>query len=218
MSFNDLINFLDNSQATRILLLCHQNSDPDAVCSAYALQVLLGKTRPNLNVEIGTGDTVSRLTKNLYSYIPVSVNLKPVVEDAQAIILLDTNTLQQLNGLSEKVSKTTAPIIVVDHHSAHPDTLAISKLCIIKDDAPSTCNIVYGFYQEQGIKLDLNEARALFLGIAFDTRHFILANSSTFKAIADLIDNGVNAQEALRMLALPMDLSERVARVKSCRR
>jgi len=54
--------------------------------------------------------------------------------------------------------------------------------------------------------------------MAFDTRHFVIASSATFKAIADLIDNGVNAQEALAMLAIPMDFSERVARVKACRR
>jgi phosphoesterase RecJ-like protein len=218
MTFNEIVKILDETQANRILLLCHQNSDPDAVCSAYALQGLLAEIRPKLTIEIGTGQGVSKLTKNLFSYFPVKVNFQPNVENAQAIILLDTNTLQQLDGLTERVSKTKAPIMVVDHHIAHPETEAISKLCIIRDEAPSTCNIIYSFYNEQGIKPNLNEARALFLGIAFDTRHFVLANSSTFKAIADLVDCGVNAQEALRKLALPMDLSERVARVKACRR
>ncbi len=218
MNSNELVKILDETKANRILLLCHQNSDPDAVCSAYALQGLLEKMRPNLIIEIGTGQGVSRLTRNLFSYFPVKVNLQPNVENAQTIILLDTNTLQQLNGLAERVRKTKAPIIVVDHHTAHPETESVSKLCITKEEAPSTCNIIYDFYNEQGIKPNLNQARALFLGIAFDTRHFVLANSSTFKAIADLVDCGVNAQEALRMLALPMDLSERVARVKACRR
>jgi nanoRNase/pAp phosphatase (c-di-AMP/oligoRNAs hydrolase) len=218
MNSNELLKILDETKANRILLLCHQNSDPDAVCSAYALQGLLEKMRPNLTIEIGTGQGVSRLTRNLFSYFPVKVNLQPNVENAQTIVLLDTNTLQQLNGLAERVRKTKAPIIVVDHHTAHPETELVSKLCITKEEAPSTCNIIYDFYNEQGIKPNLNQARALFLGIAFDTRHFVLANSSTFKAIADLVDCGVNAQEALRMLALPMDLSERVARVKACRR
>jgi nanoRNase/pAp phosphatase (c-di-AMP/oligoRNAs hydrolase) len=68
------------------------------------------------------------------------------------------------------------------------------------------------------MKPSLNEAKALFLGIAFDTRHFILANSSTFKTIAELGDIGVNSQEVLSTLALPMDFSERVARMKAVRR
>ena len=218
MTFNDIIQLLDETHATQVLLLCHHNSDPDAVCSAYAFLGLLKKVRPKINAEIGTGQGVSKLTKNLFKYIPITVNLQPNVEKAQAIILLDTNTIQQLDGLAERVSKTAAPIIVVDHHIAHPETQAIAKLSITKEDASSTCDIVYGFYKEQNLKPEPAEAKALFLGMAFDTRHFVLASSSTFKAIADLVDNGVNAQEALAMLAMPMDFSERVARVKACRR
>ncbi len=218
MTFKDIIRVIDETQAKNVLLLCHHNSDPDAVCSAYALQCLLKKVKQNLTVEVGTGQGVSRLTRHLFSYIPIAVNMQPNVEKAQVIILLDTNTIQQLDGLAERVRKTTAPIIVVDHHTAHPDTQGICKLCITNEEASSTCDIVYDFFKQQGIKPDQNEAKALFLGMAFDTRHFVLANSATFKAISDLVDTGVNAQEALAKLALPMDFSERVARVKACRR
>jgi nanoRNase/pAp phosphatase (c-di-AMP/oligoRNAs hydrolase) len=69
-----------------------------------------------------------------------------------------------------------------------------------------------------GLKPGGNEAKALFLGIAFDTRHFVLAHSTTLKNIAELIDIGVNAQETLPLLSLPMDFSERVARLKASRR
>jgi bifunctional oligoribonuclease and PAP phosphatase NrnA len=218
MPFSEVVKLLDETNAVNVLLLCHHNSDPDAVCSAYAFQGLLKKTRPKLNVEIGTGQGVSKLTKNLFRYIPIAVNLQPNVEKAQAIIMLDTNTIQQLDGLAERVSKTKAPIIVIDHHIAHPDTQTLCKLCITNEEASSTCDIVYGFYKEQNLKPEPNEAKALFLGMAFDTRHFVLASSATFKAVSDLVDSGVNAQEALSMLALPMDFSERVARVKACRR
>ncbi|MFB3889523.1 MAG: bifunctional oligoribonuclease/PAP phosphatase NrnA [Candidatus Bathyarchaeia archaeon] len=218
MTFQDIIRVLDESKAKNILLLCHHNSDPDAVCSAFALQELLKRTKPEATTEIGTGQGVSRLTKHLFNYLPVTVNLQPNVEKAEAIILLDTNTIQQLNNLADRIAKTTAPIVVVDHHAVHPETQRLCKVCITNEEASSTCDIVYGFYRELNIKPDLNTAKALFLGMAFDTRHFVLANSSTFKAISDLVDTGVNAQEALSMLALPMDFSERVARVKACRR
>jgi phosphoesterase RecJ-like protein len=218
MSFSDIVKLLDETGAVDILLLCHHNSDPDAVCSAYAFQGLLKKTRPNISVEIGTGQGVSKLTKNLFRYIPITVNLQPNVEKAQAIILLDTNTIQQLDALADRVTKSKAPIIVVDHHSPHPETHALCRFCITIEAAASTCDIIYGFYKEQNLKPDPNEAKALFLGMAFDTRHFVLGNSSTFKAVADLVDSGVNPQEALSMLAMPMDFSERVARIKACHR
>jgi nanoRNase/pAp phosphatase (c-di-AMP/oligoRNAs hydrolase) len=140
------------------------------------------------------------------------------VEKADLIILLDTNTIQQLDNLAEKVKTSKAPIIVVDHHAAHPETEKTAKLCITDESASSTCEIICNFYKQTNTKIEENEAKALFLGIAFDTRHFVLANSSTLKTIAELIDTGINAQEALTLLSLPMDFSERVARLKACRR
>jgi phosphoesterase RecJ-like protein len=218
MSFQEIVDLLEQIHAKNVLLLCHHNSDPDAVCSAYGFQVLLKKTFPKITVKIGSGGGVSKLTKNLFKYLPITVDLEPNVEAAQAIILLDTNTTQQLNGLAERVMQAKAPIIVVDHHALHPDTQKLCKLCITFEQASSTCDIVYGFYKEQNQKLTPNVAKALFLGMAFDTRHFILASSATFKAVAELIDSGVNPQKALAQLAMPMDFSERVARVKACKR
>ena len=218
MSFKEILILLDEIDAKNVVLLCHHNSDPDAVCSAYAFMGLLKKSRPKLEIEIGTGYGVSRLTKNLLKQMPIIVNLQPNLDRAHAIILLDTNTIQQLDNLAETLTKTKVPIIVIDHHAAHPETQAICSLCITDEEASSTCDIIYEFYKEQNLKPDAEEAKALFLGMAFDTRHFVLANSATFKAVADLQDSGVNAQEALAILAVPMDFSERIARIKACHR
>jgi len=218
MTFTDVTDILDETRASFVLLLCHHNADPDAICSAYAFQSLLTKCRPNMTVEIGTGQGISRLSKHILKRIPITVKLQPDVAKADVIVLLDTNTIQQLGQLTEHVTKTAAPIIVIDHHAAHPQTEQIAKLCITNEESSSTCEMVYSFYKQLNIKPGLNEAKALFLGITFDTRHFVLANSSTFKTISELSDIGVNPQEELFSLALPMDFSERVARMKACRR
>jgi len=218
MTFTEIAKILDEAQANFILLLCHHNADPDAVCAAYAFQSLLAKCRPNMKVEIGTGQGLSRLSKHIMNHIPITVNLKPDVEKADAVVLLDTNTTQQLGHLAERIAESEAPIIVIDHHAAHPQTEQIARLCITNEKASSTCEMVYNFYRQLNMEPELNEAKALFLGIAFDTRHFILADSSTFKTISELNDVGVNPQEELSSLSLPMDFSERVARVKACRR
>jgi nanoRNase/pAp phosphatase (c-di-AMP/oligoRNAs hydrolase) len=218
MTFKEIAKILDEANARFVLLLCHHNADPDAVCSAYAFQSLLAKCMPNVTAEIGAGQGISRLSKHILKNIPIVVNLQPDVEKADAIVLLDTNTIQQLGHLAEKLAETKAPIIVIDHHVAHPQTEQIAKLCITNEEASSTCEMVYGFYKQLNMKPGLNEAKALFLGITFDTRHFVLANSSTFKTISELSDIGVNPQEELSALALPMDFSERVARMKACRR
>jgi phosphoesterase RecJ-like protein len=218
MTFKDISGILNETHASHVLLLCHHNADPDAVCSAYAFQGLLAKHMPDLTVEIGAGQGISRLSKHILKHIPIAVNMEPDVGKASVIVLLDTNTTQQLGRLAKRVVKTEAPIIVIDHHAAHPQTEQIARLCITNEEASSTCEMVYNFYRQLNIKPSLNEAKALFLGITFDTRHFILANSSTFKTISELTDIGLNPQKELSALALPMDFSERVARMKACRR
>jgi phosphoesterase RecJ-like protein len=218
MQFAEIMKVLDESNVTRVLLLCHHNADPDAICSAYAFSSLLKRVRPHLEIEIGAGHGVSRLSKHLLNHLPIKVGTQPDVEKADALFLLDTNTIQQLDDLADRVKMSKAMIGVIDHHAAHPETLQSAKISVTDEQVSSTCEIVYDFFKQMSIEPGLNEAKALFLGIAFDTRHFILANSSTLKNIAGLIDSGVNAQETLSLLSLPMDFSERVARLKTSRR
>jgi len=218
MTFTEITAVIDEAHARFVLLLCHHNADPDAVCSAYAFQSLLSSCSPNLTVEIGASQGISRLSKHILKRIPITLNLEPDVDKADVIVLLDTNTTQQLGRLAEKVVNRRVPIIVIDHHAVHPQTEQMAKLCITNETSSSTCEMVYDFYKQLNIKPDLNEAKALFIGITFDTRHFVLADSSTFKTISELSDIGVNPQEELSSLSLPMDFSERVARMKACRR
>lgn len=218
MSFDGIIKLLEESDAKLIVLLCHHNADPDAICSAYGFASLLKQLKPQIEVEIGIAQGISRLSRHILQHLPVEVNVQPRIEKADAIVLLDTNTVQQLDGLADKVKGSKAPIVVVDHHISHPETQMIARISVTDEKASSTSEIVYDFYKQKGITPGGKEAKALFLGIAFDTRHFVLANSNTLKNVAGLIDAGVNAQEALSLLSLPMDLSERVARLKASRR
>jgi phosphoesterase RecJ-like protein len=218
MTIANIVKLLKEKQATFVLLLCHQNADPDALCSAYAFQGLLKRIAPNVIVEIGTGQGISKLSKHILEHTPITVNTKPNIESADIIILLDTNTIEQLGELAETVSRSTAPIVVVDHHAAHPETLQKATIAIIEDQVSSNSEVVYNFFRQTKTKPNLNEAEALFLGIAFDTRHFVLGNASTFKTIVELCEAGVNPQEKLSLLSLPMDMSERIARIKACRR
>jgi phosphoesterase RecJ-like protein len=218
MTLQDIIKLIDETNAKNILLLCHHNADPDALGSAFAFQNLLLKVRPQLKIEIGTSQSISRLSKQLLDYIPMNVSTQPKVEQANILILLDTNTVKQLDNLAEKVAESQAPLVVIDHHSPHPDTINKARILITQEEASSASEIVHDFYKQLKIKPDLETAKALFLGIAFDTRHFVLGNSSTFKTVAELIDQGVNAKEALTKLTVPMDLSERTARLKAVKR
>lgn len=218
MQIQDLTNLLDKVHARFVVLLCHHNADPDAIGAAYALSSLLERLRPRIKTEIAAAEGPSRLSKHLLNTLQLKIVPDPKFGKADAIILLDTNTIQQLGEWAEIVKTSNSPIIVVDHHASHPETEQLATLLVSDENASSTCEIVYKFFMDMNVRFTESEAKALFLGIAFDTRHFILANSTTLKIVADLIDAGVNAQEVLNLLSLPMEESERIARLKASRR
>jgi len=218
MQIKEIIDLIDKKNARFAVLLCHHNADPDAVCAAFAMSRLLHRIRPQLKTEIAAALGVSHLSKFLLNALPVELVKSPHIKEADVILLLDTNTIQQLDNWAEPVKTSTAPIIVIDHHASHPETEKLATLCVADETAASTCDIIYKFYKDLQIDLSKEEAKALFLGIAFDTRHFILAKSSTLKIVADLIDAGVNAEESLALLSLPMEEPERIARLKASRR
>ena len=218
MQIHEIISLIDKLNAKLVVLLCHHNADPDAVGAAFAFSRLLERLRPELNIEIAAAQGPSKLSKFMLKALPVKLTEHPRIEEANFIVLLDTNTIQQLGEWSEKVKASNSPLIVIDHHASHPETERVAAMCVADEKASSTCEIVYRFFKDAEVKITEVEAKALFLGIAFDTRHFVIAKSTTFKIVADLIDAGVNVEEALSVLSLPMEHSERIARLKASRR
>jgi len=218
MRIHEIMTLIDKLDAKLIVLLCHHNADPDAICAAFAFSQLLECLRPGLEIEIAAAQGPSRLSKFMLKSLPAELTPQPSIEKADLIVLLDTNTIQQLEEWGERVEASNSPLIVIDHHARHPETERLATICVADEEASSTCEIVYRFFKEAEVELAEVEAKALFLGIAFDTRHFVIATSTTLKIVADLIDAGVNAQETLPLLSLPMEYSERKARLKAGRR
>lgn len=218
MQIHEINSLIDKINAKMVVLLCHHNADPDAICSAFTFSRLLKRLHPKLTVEIAAAHGPSRLSKHLLNSLPVDLTSEPQIKEADTIVLLDTNTIQQLDEWREQVEASGAPLIVIDHHASHPDTERLATICVADEEASSTCEIIHRLFKEAGVELDRIEAIALFLGIAFDTRHFILADSNTFKVVADLIEFGVDAEETLALLSLPTNHSERVARLKAAER
>jgi len=218
VQIQEIISLIDRLNAKLVVLLCHHNADPDAVGAAFAFSRLLERLRPKLSIEIAAAKGPSKLSKFMLKALPLKLTEQPRIEEASLLVLLDTNTIQQLDEWSEKVKASNSPLIVIDHHASHPETERIATMWVADEEASSTCEIIYRFFKEAEVEITEVEARALFLGITFDTRHFVIAKSTTFKIVADLIDAGVNVEEALSLLSLPMEHSERIARLKASRR
>ena len=217
MQIQEIVAIIDKLDAKLAVLLCHNNADPDAIGAAFAFKGLLKRLRSSLETEIAAASGPSRLSKSMMKVLPIKLTDKPRIETADLIVMLDTNTIQQLDKWRDRINPDR-PLVVIDHHASHPETERIATLSVADETASSTCEIVYRFFKEAEVKPTPDEAKALFLGIAFDTRHFIIATSDTLKVVADLIEAGVNAQETLPILSLPIEHPERIARLKAANR
>ena len=217
MQIQKILALIDKLDAKLAVLLCHHNADPDAIGAAFAFKGLLKQLRPNLETEIAAASGPSRLSKAVMTILPIELVDEPRIEEAGLLVLLDTNTIQQLDEWSTRIT-TDRSLIVIDHHISHPETEQLATLFVADETASSTCEVVYRLFKEAKLRPSLSEAKALFLGLAFDTRHFVMATSNTLKVVAELVDAGVNAQEALPVLSLPMERSERIARLKASNR
>jgi nanoRNase/pAp phosphatase (c-di-AMP/oligoRNAs hydrolase) len=167
---------------------------------------------------VGCPQGINKPSKLLLEQMPITVNMNPNIESADIIMLIDLNTIEQLDEVAEVIKRSPAPKIIVDHHYPNPETTSICKLCIIDQTAAANCEIIYRLYRQAKAQPDINEAKALFVGIAFDTRHFALANASTLQTVAKLVAKGIDVQETLATYNLPIDTSERLAKLKACKR
>jgi nanoRNase/pAp phosphatase (c-di-AMP/oligoRNAs hydrolase) len=205
-------------KARSVLVVGHQNSDPDAVCSAYAFIELAHRLNKRLKINFVSPDGISKLSKQILDAVPLEVLEEPDMADTDLIVTVDTNTLQQLGGLKQHVLESGRTIVMIDHHAPHPENAKTAMLVLCDEKSTSTCEMILDMYHE--LRLPLNEAvsQALMIGMLVETGHMTIGTKRTYKSAYALIEAGADPQSALAVTRSSMDESERIARVKSAQR
>lgn len=202
----------------RVLILGHQNADPDAVCSAFMLAKLFKRLNKRLHVTVVFPEGASKVSARVLGHLDLEAAVTADPSEFDAIFTVDTNTLEQLGSLKESVQASAKPLVMIDHHAIHPSTRKLATLLISDENATSACEVVYRLYKITKVKPTKKEALAAFLGLAYETGHFAIATTASLKLACQLLDRGVDGTKALAIIRVPMDKSERIARMKSARR
>jgi nanoRNase/pAp phosphatase (c-di-AMP/oligoRNAs hydrolase) len=205
-------------KAKSILIIGHQNSDPDAVCSAYAFLILARRINPKLKVSFTSPDGVSKLSKQILASVPLQVSIEPDISAVDLIVTVDTNTPQQLGALKDTVLDSAKPLAMIDHHAPHPENAKIAKIVICDEKATSTCEIVLEMYAKLHVSMSRAVSQALMVGLLVETGHMSIATRRTFRSAYSLIEAGANPEVASALTRTTMDDSERIARIKSAQR
>jgi len=202
----------------RVLLICHHNADPDSICAAYAVQELVRRLDPSAVAEIVLSGGASALSKRIIGELGMATSELTPADDADAFVVLDTATLKQLDDWGEILASAEAPKVFIDHHSPHPEISSIASIYLADEASSSTCEVVHRLYEGYGLTPSASAARALLVGIAYDSRHFSIGTAGTFRSTSRLLEAGGPMTEVTALLTSKPVRSENIARLKAAQR
>lgn len=159
----------------QILILCHNNPDPDTIAGAYALSYLLLK-KFNVRSVLGYGGVVTRAeNKAMIQRLRIKMTQisRLVASDYFGIALVDA---QPGTGNNLLESRGVLPFIVIDHHPLRKLSLK-AEFHDIRPAYGATSTIVTEYLLATGLTPSRSVANALLYGLKTDTNSLVRATS-----------------------------------------
>jgi len=207
--------FVDSKDLRTAAVVCHRNADADAYLSAFALSRLLHSIAPKCEVVVVTPGGMTTLTQKLSKKFP-----HPTVEkstsDYDLYVAVDVGDDELLNDWKQKFRESKGMKVLVDHHPLK-DASTYDR-ALVDESATSAAEVVFGLYQELGVKVDGEAAQALLEGIMFDSSHLAIASPAGLRDVVDLMDSGADISVARRELRSEPDYGEVLAKLKGAQR
>ncbi|MBI3245562.1 MAG: DHH family phosphoesterase [Deltaproteobacteria bacterium] len=154
--------------AIPLVILPHDNPDPDALASAAALRFIVHQAYEEKEIIIALGGIVGR-AENRAMLRYLNINLVPVGEidfdSLPQVALVDTQPGRSNNSLPEGFS----PTIVIDHHPAYGSYDEVPFLDL-RDGYGATSTILTEYLEESHVDVESKIATALFYGINAETQ------------------------------------------------
>lgn len=152
----------------RLLILTHDNPDPDAIASGWGLLRVVRRLR-GLRAELAYGGVIGR-GENRTLCQSLRVPLRPLAEldlDAfDAIALVDSQPETGNNSLP----KDLRPTVVLDHHPCRQGTRRVPYFDV-REDYGATASIVTEYLLASGVALDRRLSTAIFYAIKSETQN-----------------------------------------------
>ncbi|NQT75342.1 MAG: bifunctional oligoribonuclease/PAP phosphatase NrnA [Candidatus Omnitrophica bacterium] len=175
----------------KFLISSHINPEGDAIGCQLALVSLLrrlGKKAVMLN-ESPVPHVLQFMkgTENVLKEIPADFNF-------QAAVILDCPDLSRVGRVSEYITPDKV-VINIDHHISNEN---FGKHNWVDRNISSTGEMIYDLFKAFKLKIEYDEALAMYVAIMTDTGSFRYTNttSRTHRIAAELIDKGVDPYEA----------------------
>jgi nanoRNase/pAp phosphatase (c-di-AMP/oligoRNAs hydrolase) len=176
--------------AKHVLILPHNDPDPDAIASAVALDYVLRSVR-SISVTIAYGGIVGRAeNRALVRYLqpPLEKISKVEFDTFERIALVDSQPGAGNNSLPSDRHAD----VVIDHHQPIRELTSHAAHVDVRLDVGATSTILTGYVLAAGLEIYPRLATALFYGIQTDTlglgRHASAADKAAYVRLQPLIE------------------------------
>jgi nanoRNase/pAp phosphatase (c-di-AMP/oligoRNAs hydrolase) len=182
---DELAGVLKGAGRKRVLILCHNNPDPDSIAGAYGLQFLLNK-KFAIRAVIGYGGVVTRAENQaMIKRLRIKMTHLSKIDPSKyyGIVLMDA---QPGTGNHLMVSRREHPLAVIDHHPLRKAAFE-AQFRDVRPDYGATSTIVTEYLVAAGLTPTKSVANALLYGIKTDTSSLVRgASSADFQAFSYL--------------------------------
>lgn len=190
----EFLKVLGEYRNRRLLVLCHDDADSDALGAAHVLARVLG-------ADMAVPRIISEHARELEIKLRMQVLLQPDPREYDLTVLVDTADAQQLPGCMPR------EYLLVDHHANN--TLVDGALAVIHELTDSTCQLVWRICHKLNAPVDENMALALGAGIMGDTRYLATASNSSIADLAAILEE---AQTSYQSLLQVLRITSKIAR------
>ncbi len=190
---------------SKIVISTHVNPDGDAIGSSMGLchyllskghdvQVLVPNSAPNYLMWIPGAEMITFVDKN-------KRKARGFIENADVIFSLDYNVFHRVEMIENNLRASRAFKVLIDHHPEPEE--ADFDLLVSNTQTSSTAELVFEVVNALDPAYSSKAfAEAIFMGLVTDTGSFSYGcnYSSTFLAVARLIEMGLDVEDVNRKL------------------
>jgi len=160
---------LEKSKSLAIVM--HDNPDPDAMSSAYALKAIAESMKVNADIyyggEIGHEGNKMMVELLKWDFKKITEHKKYILREYDLIALIDMPNLSNTTIFPPEVK----PDIIIDHHYTEEEKID-AEFRDIRPKVGATATIMTSYLRDFGIEVNEQLATGLMYGILVDTNNF----------------------------------------------
>tara|TARA_B100002052_G_C15874039_1_gene596098 strand:+ start:309 stop:1661 length:1353 start_codon:yes stop_codon:yes gene_type:complete len=169
---SEVLRRLSDEEDAKILIVCHDNPDPDALASALAMKHLcdsMGHSSTIIHggmIEHQQNRAMVKLLEMDIRKLILDWEIEDLLNESDVVICVDFSH----PGANNILPSTCVPHIVIDHHPS--EVRPAGDVILVRSEFAATSSLIASVLMNSGVEMNSNVATALAFGIRTDTLGF----------------------------------------------